>query len=179
MTWSVIYVVTSVLWECFGEKKIVILGKRFCNILIKPEFPQKVVAVLELTETQRTFSCFISTFRTYVHNKLTSTRWNTILFSPFNPYKERIMRGAIGKRCGFHKTYWPFFLFCCSFRCTYVSAIHSTQYWWVPWWSSDCHQEEVLRVLGFCWTGYKRQFFNMKPQYQSNESSNKKDFLLQ
>lgn len=95
-----------------------------------------------------------------------SRRWNTILFSPLNPYKERIMRWTIGKRCDFHKTHWSFFLFCCSFRCMYVLTTYSTQYWWAPQWIFNCHQE-VLRVLGFWWMGHKRQNFTWNPSIRT------------
>lgn len=110
------------------------LGKKLTfRFLIKPEVPQKsLLSSIWLKHNVLSHALFQN-----LCTQQTKMKHHPI-FS-FKSLKER-MQGAIDKRCSFHKTHCPFLLCCCSFRCTYVSATYSMKYWWVFWWSSDCHQ---------------------------------------
>lgn len=73
---------------------------------------------------------------------------------------------AIDKKCDFHKNALVFFVFCCSFRCTCISAIYSIHTllmtslveFWLSWRRSDEH---------FCRTRCERQILTWNPSIRA------------
>lgn len=76
---------------------------------------------------------------------------------------------AIDKKCDFHKNALAFFVFCCSFRCTYISAIYSIHTllmtslvdFWLSWRRSDEH---------FCRMGYERPILTWNPSIRTTKA---------